>query len=130
MTQRHLFYDVSPSFVKTNQNKRRPNIYLSFSCKSPLKPFESASSLSIIVFQSFMSLSIFCRHNSSSIQCKSAGRGEDKEMQPGEREIEQSSVQNKAVQSAQPAQHNDRRLCLQIIRASMFLYSQALSPRQ
>lgn len=68
----------------------------------------------LIVSQSFMSLSIFCRNKSISIQCESAGRGEDKEMQPGEREIERSSVRHKAAQSAQPAQHNDRRLCLQI----------------
>ena len=99
------------------------NVYSLFSCKSPLKSQESASP------QSFMSLSIFCRHKSISIQRESARGGEDKEKQPGEREVDRSPVQRNAARPAQPAQHNDRRLCLQIfryIRASMFVDSQAL----
>ncbi|KAF3856529.1 hypothetical protein F7725_017252 [Dissostichus mawsoni] len=43
------------------------------------------------------------RHKSSSIQCESASRGEDKEMQSGEKEIERSSAQHKAARVAQPA---------------------------
>lgn len=46
-------------------------------------------------------------------------------MQPGEREIEQSSVQRNAVQSAHSAQHRDKRLCLQIhfLETSGHIYS-------
>lgn len=51
-------------------------------------------------------------------------------MQPEDREIEQSSVQHNAAQSAQSALHNDRRLCLQIhfFKTSGLQYSSTARP--
>lgn len=74
-----------------------------------MSPFISPLELRLIDCLSFMSLSVLCRHKRSSMRRESVV-GEDKEVQPGEGEVEMSSVRH----DAQPAQHKDRRLSLQI----------------
>lgn len=91
-----------------------------------LKIQTSAPSLS----ESFMFLSISPRHKSSSIECGSASRGEDEE-RCGEREIKRvfCSTQCCSVCSASPTQWQKIVSAdppFTDIRASMFLYRQAL----